>query len=111
MRAYLIDPLARSVTEVDYNGDIHQIYEFIHADVFDTCRINAHGDEIFVDDMGLMKEQTVANFFCHENYPQPLAGRGLVLGCDDDGETTAPVASIEEVTEQISFGLPQRYWP
>lgn len=109
MKAYLIDPLARSVTEVDYTGDFRQIYDFIHADTFATCRINEHDDTIFVDDEGLLKRQTVANFFCHENYPQPLAGRGLVLGCDDMGESTAPVASLEEIAEQISFGLPRRY--
>jgi hypothetical protein len=104
--AILIDPFARLVTEVTWNGDYRHIYELIGADCYDCARINGKGDGVFVDDEGLFKEEQA--FFWHEDYPQPLAGKGLILGCDDEGESVRPHTTIEEVRSKVSFGQPMR---
>lgn len=103
MRAYLIDPITRTITEVDYSGDYHQIYTFIGCETFDMSRLNHAGDVVFVDDAGLLKPQPPENFFYHANYPEPLAGRGLVLGTDEEGETVAPSVTYAELTEMIRW--------
>lgn len=80
MKAMLIDPNARKMTEVKYSGDYRDIYKLIGADTFDVARINDEGDGIYIDDNGL--ENPVYNFIGIKGYPQPLAGKGLLLGCD-----------------------------
>jgi hypothetical protein len=103
----LIDPFTQTITEVQYRGDYKHIYELIDADTYDAARINKHGDALFVDDEGLFKEEQA--FFLHKDYPQPLAGKALLLGCRaSDGETIAPTETLEELTANIQFVMPVR---
>ena len=89
MRAVLIDPYKEEVTEVDYNGDYKTIYPLIHCDTFTVVRL-ADDDDVLVDDEGLLKLNKDTRFFMLNDYPQPLAGYGLVTGINhDDGETVA----------------------
>ena len=108
MRAYLIDPFARSVKQVEYRGAIEEIYSFIQADCFDCCRFStAHNDGVFVDDEGLFKPDQ--EFFMIGNYPSPLAGRGLVIGCDSEGESISAKSSVDDLN--IRFGKLVRVSP
>lgn len=101
MRAILIDPFERTITEVDYNGDFHQIYNLIDAQTFDAARVNDVGDAIFVDDEGLISGKVQA-FFGFRGYPQPLAGKGLLLGCTlENGESADTTYTIEEAHEHV----------
>ena len=43
------------------------------------------------------------SFFRIETYEQPLAGKGLVLGTDDDGNSVEPKISLSEVADQVTF--------
>jgi len=99
MNAYLIDPFTKTVKLVEYSGDYKEIYQYIDCDCFTTVTINAMDDTIFVDDEGLFKE--FQTFFQHANYKQPLAGYGLVLGCDSEGNSCNPKISIDELTNDI----------
>lgn len=107
MLALLIDPFTRTITEVEYSGNYQQIYDLIDCQTYDCARINKHGDAIFVDDEGLISEKPQA-FFLHKDYPQPLAGKGLVLGCDDEGESVAPHTTLDEVTAAVQWVVPVR---
>lgn len=101
MKAILIDPFTQSITEVDYSGDYHDIYKLIDCDTFTVATINHRQDGIFVDDEGLFKTEQA--FFWHKGYPQPLAGKGLILGCDEDGESVEPTTTLEEVKAATQF--------
>lgn len=103
MKAYLINPETQSISTVNYSGDFNEIYTHINAGCFDVARINDKGDGIFVDDEGLLKPQKY--FFKHSGYANWLAGRGLVLGCDENGDSCEPSVSIEELRQCISFGI------
>jgi hypothetical protein len=104
---FLIDPFKREVTEVHFAGDYKQIYPLIDCDCFDIARINEHGDGICVDDEGLYREEQA--FFYFTDYPQPLAGKGLVLGCRaSDGETIAPTITLEQLKAKVKFVMPLR---
>lgn len=103
MQAFLIDPVAREVTAVEYDGDWQNISKLIGARVFDVARLQ-NGDSIFVDDEGLFREEQ--SFFMHTGYGNPLAGKGLVLGCDEHGDSTAPNCTLEELRAQVQFGFP-----
>ena len=105
VNGYLIDPEARTVTNVKVDvkdgSGIEDIYRHLGVDCFDLARINRHGDAVFVDDEGLLKDPEY--FFAIEGYPEKLAGRGLVLGCDARGETVSPVASFDSVKRGVKF--------
>ncbi len=102
MKAFLIDPFTKTITEVEHNGDYKQIYQLIGADCFDCARINEHGDSIFVDDEGLLRDP-VSPMFEHIGYPQALAGKGLVLGCNDEGEAIKPTTTLDELRQHVSW--------
>ena len=102
MRAYLINPFAREVTEVDYDGDFNQIYGFLGGVRCFTCvTINQEGDGVFIDDEGLFNGDN--EFFSVAGYPEPLAGFGLVLGCDPEGESCAPSLTLETLRDRVKF--------
>lgn len=109
MNAYFINPFSRNVTTVDYDGDYKSISRMIDAShrldnmsgCFDVVRLYQNGDGAFVDDEGLYVENQT--FWIHRNYPQPLAGKALILGCNDEGDSTEPKTSFEELVDDIRF--------
>jgi hypothetical protein len=109
MKALLINPQARTITEVDYNGDYKHIYTLIDSALFDIVRIDAK-ETIFVDDEGLVngKAQTVGMFRVAGRNPVVLAGKGLVLSTDTTGDSIATTLTIEQLTLMIDFVEPVR---
>ena len=105
MRAILINPETKTITEVEYTGDYKNIYEHIGADCFTAISIDHYENEdretIFVDDEGLYRNPQ--NFFMWSGYDQPLAGKGLILGTDAGGESVATSYGIEYVKAMVSF--------
>lgn len=101
---FLVDPHTQTISEVQYRGEYEHIYELINCDTFDAARINRSGDSLFVDDEGLFKDGQA--FFVHADYPQPLAGKALVLGCDREGETVAPTTTLAELRKKVLFVMP-----
>lgn len=95
LRAILIDPKQKLVSEVHIEPGLDAIYEQIGVDIFDLARIGPK-DWIYVDDGGMY--QKVQHYFVHANYPQPLINRALILG---DGESTT--FTLEEATAMIAF--------
>jgi len=101
MRAILIDPVAETVMEVEHNGDYRNIYDLIDCETFTVVGID-NDDAIYVDDEGLLKDDP-KHFFMFSGYAQPLAGKGLILGTDEEGNSVSPIISIEEVIERVTF--------
>ena len=100
LRAFLIDPEAKTITQVTHNGDYKQIYEFIKCDCFTVVQLDKVNC-IYVDDEGLLNNPRY--FFTIKGYPQPLAGRGLVLGTDDEGDTTGTTIKMSWLQDNIGF--------
>ena len=103
MQAYFINPFSQKVTTVDYDGNYESIGRMVDASrgYFDVVRLYQNQDAAFVDDEGLYVDGQA--FWIHRNYPQPLAGKALVLGCDDKGDSIEPQTSFETLTNDIPF--------
>jgi hypothetical protein len=110
IKAILIDPFEMTVSEVGYGGEMVDIYRLIDADLFTVAGFGEDGDGVYVDDEGLFK--ATQRFFKLDGYPQPLAGKGLVLGSNDGGESVAPVTTLEAVRASIRWVQPlsQHLW-
>ena len=92
MKAYLIDPKNKEVTEVDYSGD----FSLIDAPLVNSVRFTKTcRDYVYIDDEGLFRPDQ--SFFMIGEYPTPLPGKALVLGCDVDGETISPQTDIQKL--------------
>ena len=90
------------MTEVEVKGDYKAIYPLlgVAVDCF-TCVGIEQDDSIYVDDEGLLKPQI--NFFLYEGYNQPLAGNGLVLGTDEEGESVDPKNTLKFIRSKVTF--------
>ena len=104
MKAFLIDPAKQTVSEIEFYGDWREINRLIGSETFDCVTINGKGDVVFVDDEGLLKG--LDRFFSVQGYPEPLVGRGLVLGCDAEGETVEPAINLGLLSQLVAFGRP-----
>lgn len=101
IKAVLVDPYKEEVTDVEYDAsDYKNIYPLIHCDCFTLVKL-ADEDDLFVDDEGLLKITPETKFFMLKDYPQPLAGYGLIVGGDEDtGESV-------DVHHDAAFYRPQ----
>ena len=104
MRAILIDPAKQTVTEVDYDGNFRSINKLIDCQTFAVPYVLENEDSLYVDDEGLWG---ATHFFTIEGYPEPLAGKCLILGTDEDGESVAAKSDIEDLG--IHFVIPIQF--
>ena len=105
MRAILINPENKTVTEVDYSGDYRDIYKLIGCRTFDIVRIPTGLDGIYIDDEGLYAEKQTFWKYRHNGIYAPikLVNKGLVLGCNDEGNTIAPDSTVEDIKKNITW--------
>lgn len=103
MRGILIDPQAFTITEVelDPNKDrLPQIYTLLRCDTFDCVDLD-NGDTLYVDDNGLATRSPF--HFIVADCPQPLVGRGLVLGTNDEGESISAKTTLTDLRARTTF--------
>lgn len=108
MKAILIDAGAQEVREIEIQPDengctLSAIYAAIGCELIDVVRIT-RTDAIFVDDVGLLRaENEFMPFFLWDGYPNPLAGNGLILGSDENGNSAEPTVTHEWVRKRVEF--------
>lgn len=93
MRAILIDPYTRTVTEVDNNGKLDGLYKAIGCEMVEAIRVGDN-ETMWLDEEGFLSEGRPV-FRLNDN-PQALAGRALILG-DKNGDsapTRLPLAAV-----------------
>jgi hypothetical protein len=110
MRGYLVDPFAKTVTEVETTGYPH-FKELIDVDMIAAVTIRVYTgnsmmtpkrDTVWVDDEGLLKEGE-QKFFQVSSYDQPLAGKGICLGTDEEGETVGAYMQFDLFKSMVTF--------
>src|SRR5438034_697691 len=107
VKGLLIDPFALTITEVEHDAsDYHDIYrllshESMPVDTFDIIHLGDKGDAIFVDDNGNLKP--CERFFLIKGYHSALAGKGLVLGADAEGDTQSAKTTLSQLRKVIKF--------
>jgi hypothetical protein len=107
MKAILIDVHTQSVTEVEHDNTLDNIYELLNCRTFDVVRID-EVDSIYIDDEGLFVDDQLFFEYGGDAQSVRLAGNGLILGVDDEGNSISPTTTIEEVKGRVGF-LPRGY--
>jgi len=98
---YKVDPFNANVTQHQSNLGVDGINSLIGSRLFTAVRLYANRDGAFVDDEGLYIDNQM--FWIHRNYPTPLAGIGIITGCDDAGEIISPQEKLQTIWDDIVF--------
>lgn len=107
MRAIKINPYDRTVTEIDVAPGIAAIYAAMSVpkhtvELFTVISLDSRGDEsVYLDDEGLL--QPGRAIWRLRGYPSPLAGCGLVLRRNDEGETIATRVPLAEMAAAVAW--------
>jgi len=98
---YKVDPFNANVTVHQSKLEVDEINSLIGSRLFTAVRLYANRDGAFIDDEGLYVDNQM--FWIHRNYPTPLAGIGIITGCDDRGEIISPIEKLQTVWDDIVF--------
>lgn len=104
MRAILINSEAETVTQVEHSGDYRDIYRLCGFDTFTTLDLG-DGETLYIDDEGLLKNPE--HFFAlvgpDFRFDQLLAGNGLILATNDEGESVGSTLALDLVRQNVRF--------
>ena len=114
--AILIDPEARSITELQTDASLASIHQLIRTDTLDHARMVTYNDGGldygWVADDGLTGGKPVHAFLLPTG-KYPLAGRCLIIGSDRYGETCSsrlPLAALHRDLTWLGLILPEVTW-
>jgi muramoyltetrapeptide carboxypeptidase LdcA involved in peptidoglycan recycling len=102
MRGILIDPFKRTVTEVDTIGNLAAIYELLGVDCVTAVSVGEN-QILFLDDEGLFVPKEEQEYWHLKGSNQPYAGKGLLLGLDEEGENIDSAMTFWEVNLLVTF--------
>jgi hypothetical protein len=96
MKAFLINPVAQSIQEIEVSGDVEQLKSLLQAKSFEFDTIDGGKDVICFDEdcfinqkEGRFRLDTLA----------PVAGSALILGAQSNDVSV----SSEELTQRVKF--------
>ena len=111
MRAILINPFEREITTVIRSDNYKDIYNYLSTDDFSVNNFAVvHWDEfndIFIDDEGLYVDDQAFFSIAGTHSELVLAGKGLILGHDGEGDTTDTDLTLEEIRSAVTWKEPQ----
>ena len=109
MKAFLILPAHQKIEEVHYKGnyeDINKLLDIstctavgLYADITSLGFIT--NEVAYIDDDGLFNDKH--HYWIHRNFPTPLAGPGLFVGTDAEGNDIAPSTSIDQLRKDVKW--------
>lgn len=103
MKAFLIDPAARRIETVDFDGSLEGLRKLIGFDTIDSDEIDANGDRLFFDEECFLRATPGAGRFQLDTLA-PVAGKGVVVGSRAGGaELADPVIGAEALAARIRF--------
>ena len=109
IKAILIDVYEKEIREVDYDGTLDFIYFNLACRTFDVVRVD-DVNGIFVDDEGLLRQNQLYFEYPSSNGIFQLAGNGLILGVDDEGNSISTTLTVEDVKGKVSFLWEEFEW-
>lgn len=107
-RAILIDPFTETVSQVTLvDTKLQTLRNLIECEIITMAGL-ANGVDMILDDEGLLKDSNSQAYFKIGIGSQPFAGKALVVGTDDEGNTVSLPESVttEKVFERVIFFKP-----
>lgn len=103
--AYLLDPETTifKPVELPVSTGIRPIYELIGCRLLEVVRFDER-HTLFVDEEGLHEGLTAFTIF--EGFPQPIAGKIVLVGGDGREPYTSPLISLEDAAKHFKCCRP-----
>jgi len=103
MKAFLIDPVARTVAPVDLSGGLDGVRMLIGFPTVDSDEIDDNGDRLFFDEECFIRSAPGSARLRVDNLA-PVAGKGVVVGSSAQGtELADAVIGLEALQRRVSF--------
>ncbi len=103
MKAFLINPQLKEVTEVEIELTIEAIQDLIGFKTVDSDEIDFNFDQLFFDEECFIRQQDQAGRFKVDNLA-PIAGKGVVANSANNGKTIAsPQVTLEALIKRVTF--------
>ena len=103
MKAFVIDPAARTITAVDLAPGLDGIRAAIGFATVDSDEIDDNGDRLFFDEECFIRAIDGAGRFRVDRLA-PVQGRGVVVGTQDGGRQLAdPCLTAEALARRVTF--------
>lgn len=99
MKLYWINSSDRTVTSADQNG-LKDLQRLVGGNI-EIAKFWPNNDVLFADEEGLYKGTNT--WFLIAGINQPICGNAVVVGSDDQGETTKPRATLEQIAAEVRF--------
>lgn len=103
MKAFLIDPVARTVAPVELAGGPDGVRMLIGFATVDSDEIDDNGDRLFFDEECFIRSAPGSPRFRLDNLA-PVAGKGVVVGSSAQGRELADaVIGLEALQRRVTF--------
>jgi hypothetical protein len=99
MKAILINPELKQVSQIEIGSDYREIYAAIECNIFSAPVTFENEDTLYCDDEGLFKRQKGGTLMKDWNYP--ILGKMIIIGSDDEGESVDCKSTVEEIESLI----------
>lgn len=105
VRVIFINSKLREVTEriiKDHLTDLHEMLGgYMECPyIFDS---NGQSHSLMVWEEALIQSSPPKHWFFFEGWTQPIAGNGVVLAYDKEGETIDATVSVDEIGKRVMF--------
>lgn len=108
MKAYLIDPERRTVREIAIERDergtiLKSLYCAIDCSLVErVADFPIEGHDCWIDEEGALYDEPPHGLICiPRTYQQIYYGRAVVMGYDDEGDSTDATCSADEIMRQM----------
>ena len=103
MKAFLINPNLKEVTEVEIESSIEAIQDLIGFKTVDSDEIDSNFVQLFFDEECFIRQQDQVGRFKVDNLA-PIAGKGVIANSSDNGKTIAtPRVTLADLTKRVTF--------
>jgi hypothetical protein len=101
MRAIIINPEDRTITETDIDGSLKTLQQIVGGLIEPVCQGLDDNHHCYVNEEALLDHPQY--FFMFRDSHQPLAGHGIILSSTDDGGEAPCTLSLDWVRERVAF--------
>ena len=103
MKAFLINPKLKEVTEVEIEPPIEAIQDLIGFKTADSDEIDANFDQLFFDEECFIRQQDQVGRFKVDNLA-PIAGKGVIANSSDNGKVLSnPKVTLANLIKRVTF--------
>lgn len=102
MTCFRIDPALKTITAVDGGGDLSALRQLIGFETIDSDQIDANGDRLYFDENCFIRQTPGAGRFQLDSLA-PVAGVGVVVGCDAQGALQSPQMNLQALSARVKF--------